>query len=430
MKEIGVGLLGFGTIGTGVVEGLQKNKNVIAERLGASPVIRAIADLDIETDRGIDVSRDILTTDAFSVVDNPEIDIIVELIGGTTIARDLVIKAIESGKHVVTANKSLLAKYGSKIFELAMKNGVDIYYGASVGGGIPIIKVMREALAGNNIENIYAILNGTCNYILTRMKEDGLPFEVALQEAQEKGYAEADPTLDIDGHDTAHKATILASLAYGFYCPLEKVSVEGIRNITTDDIRLAENLGYSIKLLAVIKNGENEIEVRVHPSLVPAEHVLASINGVFNGVAVEGDFLGRALYYGRGAGKEPTASTVMSDIIDISRNIVAGSLCRVPAMPLSDTAISIKPMQDIETRYYLRMMVADRAGVMAKISKALGDRNISIAAALQQGDGENGYVSVVYMTHKAKESNIRQALDEIMSMDFINESPVVLRIEG
>lgn len=430
MKEIGIGLLGFGTIGAGVVQGLVDNKTVIAERLGAVPVIRAIADLDIETDRGVVVDPAILGTDAFAVVVDPHIDIVIELIGGTTIAKDLVIKALEAGKHVVTANKSLLAKYGEEIFSVAEKNGVDIYYGASVGGGIPIIKVMREALAGNNIENIYAILNGTCNYILTQMEEKGMPFDEALDEAQVAGYAEADPTLDIDGHDTAHKAVILASLAYGFNCPLDAVSVEGVRSISPEDISLARNLGYRIKLLAVIKNCGDEIEVRVHPSLVSHDHVLASINGVFNGVAVEGDLLGRSLYYGRGAGREPTASTVIGDIVDISRNIITDSSCRMPAMPHSEKSVSVKSMADIETCYYIRMLVADKSGVMADIARAFGDRDISIASALQQGDCKDGYVSVVYMSHKAKESDVNAALAEISSMDFLKGEPVILRIEG
>ena len=430
MREIGVGLLGFGTIGAGVVQGLLDNKQVIAERLGAVPVMRAIADLDIETDRGVTVDPAILSQDAFAVVVDPQVDIVIELIGGTTIAKDLVIKALESGKHVVTANKSLLAKYGEEIFAVAAKNGVDIYYGASVGGGIPIIKVMREALAGNNIESIYAILNGTCNYILTQMEEKGMPFAQALDEAQAAGYAEADPTLDIDGHDTAHKATILASLAYGFNCPVDSVSVEGVREVSPEDIELAKSLGYRIKLLAVIKGGSDEVEVRVHPSLVSHDHVLASINGVYNGVAVEGDLVGRSLYCGRGAGREPTASTVIGDIVDISRNMITDSACRVPAMPSAEKAVSVKAISDIETRYYIRMMVADKAGVMADISCAFGSRGISIAAALQQGDCKDGYVSVVYMSHEAKESDVTAALAEIAAMDFMKGAPVILRIEG
>ena len=430
MREIGVGLLGFGTIGAGVVQGLLDNKTVISERLGAVPVMRAIADLDIKTDRGVVVDPAILTTDAFAVVVDPAIDIVIELIGGTTIAKDLVIKALEQGKHVVTANKSLLAKYGKEIFEVAAANSTDIYYGASVGGGIPIIKVMREALAGNNIENIYAILNGTCNYILTQMEEKGMPFDEALDEAKVGAYAEADPTLDIDGHDTAHKAVLLASLAYGFNCPLESVSVEGIRSISPEDISLAKNLGYRIKLLAVIKGHQNEVEVRVHPSLVAHDHVLASINGVFNGVAVEGDLVGRSLYYGRGAGREPTASTVIGDIVDISRNMITDSSFRVPAMPHSAKTVTVNPIENIETRYYIRMMVADKSGVMADIARAFGDRNISIASALQQGDCKDGYVSVVYMSHEAKESDIKDALAEIEAMDFLKGAPVILRIEG
>ena len=430
MREIGVGLLGFGTIGAGVVQGLQDNGDLMTERLGARPVIRAIADLDLETDRGVSVDPAILTTDAVSVVNNPEVDIVIELIGGTTIALDLVIQALNAGKSVVTANKALLAKCGAEIYAAAGENNVDIYFGASVGGGIPIIKVLREGLVGNKIEGMYAILNGTCNYILTRMESDGAPFDDVLAEAQEKGYAEADPSLDIDGYDTAHKAVILASLAYGTLLPHDAVEVEGIRGIAPEDIAFARDLGYRIKLLAVIKRDNGEVEIRVHPALVDKEHVLASINGVFNGVAVQGDYLGDALYYGRGAGREPTASTVLSDVGDIVRNIVSGSVGRVPAITLAETPVTVKPLSDVVTRYYLRMSVADEAGVMARITSAFGKRNISIAAALQKGDGVNGYVPVVYMTHEARERDIRQALAEIGAMDVVETPPVVLRIEG
>lgn len=430
MKEIGLGLLGFGTIGAGVVQGLRDNRDTLSVRLGAEPVIRRIADLDLETDRGVAVEASLLTRDAASVVNDPGVDIVVELIGGTTVARDLISAALELGKPVVTANKALLAEHGAEIFSLADKHGADLYYGASVGGGIPIIRALRDGLIANRIDAIYAILNGTCNYILTRMETDNLAFEKALAEAQEQGYAEADPSLDIDGRDTAHKAVILASLAYGFVVPLDTVYTEGIRSLSPIDIQYALDLGYRIKLLAVIKGSEASVEVRVHPTLVPLDHVLASVGGVYNGVVVEGSMAGRTLYYGKGAGREPTASTVIGDIADVVRNLVCESPRRVPPITYARCPAAIRPLNDVETRYYFRLCLADEPGVLARISTVLGDRRISIASALQKEGGRNGYVPVVLVTHAARERDVAAALREIDGMDIVGEATVALRIEA
>ena len=321
MKQIGVGILGFGTVGAGVADGLLKHRDVMAKRLGVDIVLKKIADLDITTDRGINVPSDILTTDAKSVLADPEIDIIVETIGGTGIAKTFVLEALNGGKCVVTANKKLLAEYGHEIFETAAKNDVDIYFGASVGGGIPIIRVLREGLAGNEIESIHGILNGTCNYILTRMENEGLPFDVVLKDAQKLGYAEANPSLDVDGFDTAHKACILAALAYGFQPTLDQVQVEGIRNLAGADVKYAADLGYRIKLLACVAKDGDEVEVGVHPTLIPFSHMLANVNDAFNAAYVKGDMSDYTMYYGRGAGRAPTASTVVGDIGDIARNL-------------------------------------------------------------------------------------------------------------
>ena len=309
MKQIGVGILGFGTVGAGVADGLLKHRDVMAKRLGVDIVLRKIADLDITTDRGIQVPDGVLTTDAKGVLADPEIDIIVETIGGTGVAKTFVLEALNGGKCVVTANKKLLAEYGHEIFETAAKNDVDIYFGASVGGGIPIIRVLREGLAGNEIESIHGILNGTCNYILTRMENEGLPFDVVLKDAQKLGYAEANPSLDVDGFDTAHKACILAALAYGFQPTLDQVQVEGIRNLAGADVKYAADLGYRIKLLACVAKDGDEVEVGVHPTLIPFSHMLANVNDAFNAAYVKGDMSDYTMYYGRGAGRAPTSPT-------------------------------------------------------------------------------------------------------------------------
>ncbi len=429
MKEIGVGLLGFGTVGAGVVEGLQKNGDMMAERLGVRPVLRRIADIDIESDRGVSVAPELLTTDAKSVIDDPNVDIVVELIGGTGIARELVKLALSQGKAVVTANKKLLAEYGSEIYALAESNQADLGFGASVGGGIPIIRALREGLCANQVESIYAILNGTCNYILTQMESEGQAFDVALKTAQELGFAEADPSLDIDGFDTAHKATILASLAYGSPIAADAVYVEGIRGLDMTDLEHALEFGYRIKLLAVIKRDGDQVEVRVHPTLVPLDHVLASVSGVFNAVMVNSDLADRTLYYGRGAGKLPTASTVLGDVADVMRNLARDAAHRIPAVPRTGETLSVKPMSDVRSRYYLRLMPVDKPGVMADFTGILGAHGISIESVLQKGSGKDGYVPVVIITHEALESDVNKAIEEIDALDVVRPGTVRLRIE-
>ena len=433
MKQIGVGLIGFGTVGAGVADGLQRNRKVMAQRLGVDPVLKKIADVDIATDRGVAVDPALMTTDAMAVINDPEIKIIVELIGGTGVAKMFVLAALNAGKAVVTANKKLLAEYGEEIFGTAERNGVDIYFGASVGGGIPIIRVLREGLAGNEIKSIHGILNGTCNYILTRMENEGLPFHKVLKDAQKAGYAEADPGLDIDGFDTAHKAIILASLAYGFHVPMQQVLVEGIRNLSAMDVKYSAEFGYRIKLLAVVKRDGDEVEVRVHPTLVPLSHMLASVGNVFNAAMVRGDLSGDTLYYGRGAGREPTASTVIGDIGDIARNLMAGKSRYGRGVCLTnDCKLRMREAGDIVSRYYVRLMVIDKAGSLGVITTILGKHGVSILAATQKAPPEEledpGYVPVVILTHAARGAGIDAAMREIRTAGVLNEEPVKLRM--
>ena len=431
MKEIGVGILGFGTVGAGVAEGLLRNRKLMAERLGVDIVLKKIADLDITTDRGVRVDPDVLTTDAQSVIASPDVRIVVETIGGTGIAKTYVLAALNAGKAVVTANKKLLAEYGREIFDAARKNGVDIYFGASVGGGIPIIRSIREGLAGNEIQQIHGILNGTCNYILTRMEQEGKPFDEVLADAQKLGYAEANPSLDIDGFDTAHKACILSALAYGFQPSLDQVQVEGIRNLSGLDVKYAADFGCRIKLLAVVAKHDTDIEVGVHPTLVPFSHMLASVNGVFNAAMVRGDMVGDTMFYGRGAGRLPTASTVVGDIGDIARNMAHDEVRYARAVPeYGEGKTKLRAAGDIVSRFYLRFMVADRAGSFGMISTTLGRHGVSISAAMQKGEdcAETGYVPVVVLTHPAPAKALDAAFEEIMKADIVSEAPIKLRM--
>ncbi len=430
MKKIGIGLLGFGTVGAGVVKGLQKNAALIRQRLGCELTLVRIADVDTMRDRGVKLAPGVLINDAMAVINDPEIQIIVELIGGTGVAKQFVLAAIEAGKSVVTANKKLLAEYGAEIFGAAEHKGVDIYFGASVGGGIPIIRVLREGLVGNEARAMYGILNGTCNYILTRMEREGADFNLVLKAAQEAGYAEANPSLDIDGFDTAHKAVILASLAYGFHLPADRVAVEGIRNLSGIDVQFARELGYRIKLLAVIRRDEEDIEIRIHPTLLPRESMLASVSGVFNAVLVRGDLTGDTLYYGRGAGSDPTASTVIGDLADIARNIAQGGPRHKRGVPQHDTVPRIRPMDEISTRYYLRLMVKDEPGTLGKITTVLGRHRVSIMGVTQREipSTQTIPVPVVVLTHEAREADLNAALDEINAAGILCEPPVKLRV--
>ena len=430
MKQIGVGILGFGTVGAGVADGLLKHRDVMAKRLDVDIVLKKIADLDITTDRGIQVPAGILTTDAMAAIRDPEIQIVVETIGGTGIAKTFVLEALNNKKCVVTANKKLLAEYGKEIFDTAKANGVDIYFGASVGGGIPIIRVLREGLAGNDIESIHGILNGTCNYILTRMENEGLPFDVVLKDAQKLGYAEANPSLDIDGFDTAHKACILAALAFGFQPSVDQVQVEGIRNLAGEDVKYAADFGYRIKLLAVVARQGDEVEVGVHPTLVSFSHMLSNVNDAFNAAMVKGDMSDYTMYYGRGAGRAPTASTVVGDIGDIARNLAHGETRYVRGVPnYAEGAIKLRPAGEISSKYYIRFQLEDKAGAFGTIASILGQHGVSLAAASQKaGSVGNQPVPVCVLTHAAKAKDLDAALEEIKASGVIGGEPVALRV--
>ncbi len=428
MKEIGVAILGFGTVGAGVVEALQKNGSLIEERTGVRLALRGIADIDLDRDRGVKVPAAILTRDAAALIADPQVDIVVELIGGTTVARTFIRKALELRKPVVTANKALLAEHGDEIFALAEEKQTDVWFEASVGGGIPIIQALRDGLVANRIDRIYGILNGTCNYILTRMDREQMTFEHALKEAQAAGYAEADPALDVDGIDTAHKAAILASLAYGGRVPMGRIHVEGIRGLARVDIEFARSLGYRVKLLAVIKNTGGTVEVRVHPTLVPMDHMLASVMDVFNAVVVDGDIVGQTVYYGRGAGRLPTASAVVSDLAAAAARLASGRpACRTAALtaPLTYRAIG-----DVEARYYLRLAISDKPGAFAQVASVLGQNRISLASVVQKEPHRAGrHVSVVMLTHPAVEHDVDEAIRMLEHVEVVGGKSVRLRIE-
>ncbi len=426
MKEIGVGLLGLGTVGAGVARTLPGNAALLENRLGIRLVLRRAADLDAARRQAAPAG--VLTTDdAAAVVDAADVDVVVELIGGTGVARDLVTRALRLGKPVVTANKALLATHGAELFRLAAEHGTDIYFEASVGGGIPVIRALRDGLVADNIRRIYGILNGTCNFILTSMEQTGQSFDQALQAAQAAGYAEANPALDIDGIDTAHKAVILASLIYGQQIPLAAVSVEGIRGLAELDIEYARELGYCIRLLAVIREAGPEIEVRVHPALVPARHILASVKGVFNAMLIESDGAGELLFYGRGAGREPTASAVVSNVADAALNLAAGA-ARRPTMFMQNAVRRLRDIAATEVRYYLRLTLLDRPGVFGEIGAVLGRHGISIASLLQKEDRAGAQVPVVIITHTAPERAFREALAEIDALPIVGAGSMRLRI--
>ena len=431
MKQIGVGIIGFGTVGAGVADGLLKHRDVMAKRLGVDIVLKKIADLDIVTDRGVKIEEGILTTDAKSIVSDESVQIVVETIGGTGIAKTLVLEALNNGKCVVTANKKLLAEYGKEIFDTAAKNNVDIYFGAAVGGGIPIIRVMREGLAGNDIETIHGILNGTCNYILTRMENEGLPFDTVLKDAQRLGYAEANPSLDVDGFDTAHKACILATLAFGFQPKVDDIQVNGIRDLAGEDVKYAADFGYRIKLLASVSRHGDEVAVSVNPTLVPFTHMLSNVNDAFNAVMVKGDMSDYTMYYGRGAGRAPTASTVVGDIGDIARNLAHGETRYERGAPdYAEGKVTLRAAGEISSKFYIRFLVADKPGAFGTIASILGKPSVSISAASQKAAAEDGKnaVPVVVLTHTAKVSDLDNALAEIKASGVIADEPVALRI--
>ena len=418
MKPIQIGLLGIGTVGSGVFNVLHRNQEEITRRAGRGIEITMVADLDTSRAQSIVGTGVKVVNDARAVIANPDIDIVIELIGGYGIAKQLVMEAIESGKHVVTANKALLAVHGTEIFTAAQRKGVMVAFEAAVAGGIPIIKALREGLTANRIQWIAGIINGTTNFILSEMRDKGLDFDVALKEAQRLGYAEADPTFDIEGVDAAHKATIMSAIAFGIPVQFDKAYVEGITKLGAQDIRYAEQLGYRIKLLGITKRTDRGVELRVHPSLVPAKRLIANVEGAMNAVMVQGDAVGTTLYYGKGAGSEPTASAVIADLVDITRLHTADAAQRVPHLAFQPDAMSdapILPMSDIVTAYYLRLRVADEAGVLAKVTGILAAANISIDAVLQReadevGGAETHQTDLIILTHDTREGTMNEAL--------------------
>jgi len=431
--KVKIGLIGFGTIGTGVVRLIQENAGVLKSRLNAELVLARIADIDLKRKREVKVSPKILTNRVEDILADPEIDIVVELMGGTEPARRFILEAIRRGKSVVTANKALLATAGDEIFRAAEKNRVSVGFEASVGGGIPIIRALREAYAGDKIRSLLGIINGTSNYILSKMTDEGSKFELVLKRAQERGYAEADPTLDVEGIDAAHKLAILIALAFGVRIKLDQIYTEGITRISPLDVEFAREFGYRIKLLAIAKDqGKKGIEARVHPTLIRAESLLAEVKDVFNAIYVVGEALGPNLLYGRGAGMMPTATAVLSDIVSIAREKLSGVSAGIPGRTLSEAQIKdvrVRDINEISMGYYLRFSVVDRPGVLSRITGVLGRHNISIASFLQRGRMAGSKVPIFLLTHEALEKNLRMAIAVIDRMDVILEPTRFIRIE-
>ena len=433
MKPIQVGLLGIGTVGGGTFAVLLRNQEEISRRAGRGIVIKAVADKDLARARKLVGDSAEITDDAFALVSRPDIDIVVELIGGTKIAKDLILAAIENGKHVVTANKALLAIHGNEIFLAAQNKGVMVAFEAAVAGGVPIIKALREGLSANRIEWIAGIINGTSNFILSEMREKGSSFSDVLAQAQKLGYAETDPTFDIEGVDAAHKLTIMAAIAFGIPMQFDKVYTEGISRLTREDIRYAEELGYRIKLLGITRRTAKGIELRVHPTLIPSKRLIANVEGVMNAILVKGDAVGPTLYYGAGAGAEPTASAVVADLVDVTRMHTADPEQRVPHLAFQPDRMSdlrILSMEEVETSYYLRLRVLDRPGVLADITRILADQSISIDAMVQKepSEGEE-QVDIIMLTHLTLEKNVNDAIKRIESLPVISGKVTRIRLE-
>jgi homoserine dehydrogenase len=433
MKPINIGLLGIGTVGSGTFAVLKRNQEEIARRAGREIVIKIIADRDIEKARRIVGDGTLITSDANEVVTHPDVDIVVELIGGYTTAKELTLKAIENGKHVVTANKAMLASHGTEIFAAAEKQGVMVAFEAAVAGGIPIIKALREGLTANRIEWIAGIINGTGNFILSEMRSKGLSFDTVLEQAKELGYAEADPTFDIEGIDAAHKISIMASIAFGIPIQFDKVYTEGITKLTGEDISYAEELGYRIKLLGITKKTPKGIELRVHPTLIPSRRLIANVEGVMNAVVVKGDAVGPTLYYGPGAGAEPTASAVVADLVDVTRMHTADPKQRVPHLGVQPNLlldIPILPMEEVETSYYLRLQALDRPGVLADITCILAELEISIDAMIQkEPKKDEEQVDIIVLTHLSIEKNINAAITRIEQLSSVMGKITRIRLE-
>ena len=434
MREIKVGLIGFGTVGSGVAKILQKNSRLIEKRMGAKIVLKRIADIDLETDRGVKLKAGILTRKAQEVIDDPEIDIVMELIGGIEPAKTFILQAIRNKKHIVTANKALLALHGDEIFREAYRFGVDVNFEASVGGGIPLIRSIKEGLVANRIQSIFGILNGTSNYILSKMTDEGKDFKEVLKEARERGYAEADPTYDIEGIDAAHKLVILIRLAFGTSLRFKEIFIGGISEITPLDIQFSREFGYRIKLLAIAKIDQGKIEARVHPTMIPEGHLLSTVEGVFNAIYIKGDAIGPTLFYGQGAGQMPTGSAVVSDLVELGRNLlVQATGRRVPLLSFQESAIEkipLKRMEEVMMPFYMRFSALDRPGVLSKISGILGKNDISISSVIQEGRQVNGAVPIVMMTHEAKEKNVHRALKEIDRLGVILGKTMFIRVEN
>ncbi len=432
-REIGVGIAGFGTVGTGTVKLLLENAELLRKRIGVPIRIVRVADRDTVKDRGVRLPEGVFVDDAMRVARDPGVQIFVELVGGTGAAKEILLEAIRNGKSVVTANKALLAECGPEIAKAVQDAGVDIGFEASVGGGIPIIRTLREGLAANRVRAIFGIINGTCNYILSRMTREGKPFDAVLAEAQAAGIAEANPSFDVDGIDTAHKLAILVWLSSGGHVPLKEIFVQGIREIDQDDISFAKEFGYAIKLLAIAKENGAGIEARVHPTMIPSDHPLAAVDGAYNAIYVKGDFVGSSLSYGQGAGMLPTASAVASDVIEIARNIRGGCAGRIPpgGFFLADPSAraDIAPFDQVHSEYYLKFRVVDKPGVLSRIAGVLGKHAISIASVLQKGQAKTS-VPIFIVTHRAKESDMRSALAEADLLPDVLDRTRMIRIEN
>ena len=432
MKKISIGLIGFGTIGTGVVRLLRDNGDLISERIGAEICLKRIADIDIKRSRGITVNDALLTTDAGDILGDSAIDIVVELMGGYEPARTFILDAVRRNKHVVTANKALLATHGDEIFENAVRQGVNIGFEASVGGTIPVIKTIKESLVANRIQSIFAIMNGTSNFILSKMTDERKSFAAVLKEAQALGFAEANPVYDVEGIDAAHKLAILLSLSYGKKVSLDSIYREGIAQISEQDIEFARELGYRIKLLGIAIRRDQEVEARLHPTMIPFDHLLANVNGNFNAFHIIGDAADSIFLYGQGAGMMPTASAVVGDIVDIARDILKGIAGRIPPRVRDEEgieAIRLRPFDQIKTNYYFRFSAVDRPGVLSRISGILGANDISIATVIQKGRKKDGAVPVVMTTYKARECDVSRAMEDIDELDIVMDKTMLIRIE-
>jgi homoserine dehydrogenase len=433
-NPVNIGVVGAGTVGGGVVRLLTRNADVIEARLGFPLHLARLAERDPKRRAALKLPAGVGTVDALALVRDPRVDVVVELIGGTTLARELTLAAFAAGKHVVTANKALVAAHGEEPPAAAHKAEVDYAFEAAVGGGIPILRSLREGFTGDRIQSVYGIINGTANFILTRMREErGTPFETVLSEAQRLGYAEADPTFDVEGIDSAHKLAILVALAFGGQVRLEDVYTEGITGISPRDIEYAEDFGCRIKLLAIAKRADGEIEARVHPTMVPESQLIAKVDGVFNAVAVTGDFVGQTLFYGRGAGAEATASAVVGDLVEVARAVRSGTAARVPPMgfqPAVRKPLPIRPMARVESLYYLHLKVVDQPGVLSDIAGVLGRHGISIGRVIQDGRAEHKAVSLVMMTHRAVEQNVQDALAEIGNLGCVRAPATLIRVES